>query len=61
MTDLALGLALALVIEGVVYALFPAGMKRLMLRALSLPEATLRQGGLAAVLLGFGIVWLLRG
>lgn len=61
MTDLALGLALALVIEGVVYALFPAGMKRLMLRALSLPEATLRQGGLAAALLGFGIVWLLRG
>lgn len=61
MSDLALGLALALVIEGVAYALFPAGMKRLMLAALGLPETSLRQGGLAAVLLGVGIIWLLRG
>jgi hypothetical protein len=61
MTDLALGLALALVIEGVAYALFPAGMKRMMHAALSLPEASLRQAGLVAALLGFGIAWLLRG
>lgn len=50
-----------LVIEGVLYALFPEGMRRMMVQALSVPPATLRYGGLAAALLGFVCVWLVRG
>ena len=47
MKDLWTGLALVLVIEGALYALFPEGMKRAAARALSVPPQTLRLAGLA--------------
>ena len=50
-----------LVIEGALYALFPEGMQRMMAQALAVPPATLRYGGLAAAVLGFLCVWLVRG
>lgn len=52
----ALGLAVAL--EGIAYALFPAAMKRLMARVLGEPEQRLRAGGLVAAALGVLIVWM---
>lgn len=61
MSDLAVALGLVLVIEGVVYALFPGALKQMMLSALSLSDSALRAGGLCAVLFGFAIVWLVRG
>ena len=61
MTDFLVALALILVIEGAVYALFPEGMKRLMMRVIDEPPATLRTIGLAAALVGVAVVWLLRG
>ena len=51
---------LVFVIEGVIYSLFPNGMKRMMVMALGLPVNRLRSMGLAMALLGFGIVWLVR-
>ncbi len=61
LTDLLTALALVLVIEGVVYSLFPDGMKRLMVQVLGLSASNLRAAGLVAATLGVGFVWLLRG
>ena len=60
MRDLGTGLALVLVIEGVLYALFPEVMKRLAQRAMLPQPQTLRAAGLLAASVGVVIVWLLR-
>jgi uncharacterized protein len=60
MRDLWTALALVLVIEGVLYALFPQGMKRAAARAMAIPPQSLRVAGLAAVCLGVALVWLMR-
>ncbi|KKL55422.1 hypothetical protein LCGC14_2255610, partial [marine sediment metagenome] len=46
--DLLTALALVLVIEGALYALFPAGMLRMMETARELPPSALRAGVLVA-------------
>jgi len=51
---------LVLVIEGLIYALFPAGMKRVMVQVLELPPSLLRNGGIVAAVVGCLIVWLVR-
>ncbi len=61
MTDLMTALALAIAIEGAIYALFPDAMKRMMLSMLAQPQNTLRTVGLTAAIVGVGIVWLIRG
>ncbi len=61
MVDLLVGLGLAVAIEGVLYALFPDGMRRMMAQALTLPPEALRLGGLLAAAFGVGVVWLARG
>jgi len=60
MRDLATAFALVLVIEGILYALFPDGMKRMALRSQQLPAQTLRTAGLAAACIGVMLVWLAR-
>ncbi|HEV2335653.1 MAG TPA: DUF2065 domain-containing protein [Stellaceae bacterium] len=60
MRDLGTGLALVLVIEGVLYALFPEGMKHLAQRATVVPPQLLRASGLLAAAVGLVLVWLLR-
>jgi uncharacterized protein len=60
MRDLWTGLALVLVIEGALYALFPEGMKRVAARALLVPPQTMRLAGLAAACVGVALVWLVR-
>jgi uncharacterized protein YjeT (DUF2065 family) len=60
MKDLGTALALVLVIEGVLYALFPDGMKRMIAQMLTVPAPMLRAAGLAAACLGVGAVWLMR-
>ena len=54
-------LALVLVIEGVVYALFPHGMKRMLEQVMTLPPSALRRAGLVSAIAGVFLVWLLRG
>jgi len=58
--DLVIALALVLVIEGLIYALFPDAMKRMMVAALSMPSSSMRTAGLLAAIIGVGIVWLIR-
>lgn len=60
MRDLWTALALVLVIEGLLYALFPEGMKRAAARAVTVPPQSLRLAGLTAVCLGVALVWLVR-
>jgi uncharacterized protein YjeT (DUF2065 family) len=60
MKDLGTALALVLVIEGVLYALFPDGMKRMTAQMLTVPAPMLRAVGLAAACLGVGAIWLMR-
>ncbi len=52
----ALGLAIA--IEGIVYALFPEAMKRMMTKVMALPTGAVRAAGLAAAAAGVFILWL---
>lgn len=61
MADLVTALGLVLVIEGVLYALAPEGMRSVLRAALDLPPETMRRFGLGAAMLGLGLVWLVRG
>ena len=54
-------MGLVLVIEGLVYGGFPGLARKLATEVLSLPENALRIAGLAAIAIGVGIVWLVRG
>jgi uncharacterized protein YjeT (DUF2065 family) len=54
-------MGLVLVIEGLIYCGFPGLAKRLATEVLATPENLLRIGGLAAIAIGVGVVWLARG
>lgn len=60
MRDLWTGLALVLVVEGVIYALFPEGMKRVAARTILVPPQMLRGVGLLVAAIGVVVVWLVR-
>ncbi|MDA1132944.1 MAG: DUF2065 domain-containing protein [Proteobacteria bacterium] len=60
MTELGLAIALVLVIEGTLYALFPEAMQRMMRSMQNQPAAVLRWTGLGIAALGVGLVWLIR-
>jgi len=53
-------LGLVLVIEGLLYALVPGHLKRMLLSMRELSDDQLRVGGLSAIALGVVIVWLVR-
>ena len=55
----ALGLAIA--IEGMIYALFPEAMKRMMATVMVQPVGGIRIAGLSAAVAGVFILWLVRG
>lgn len=61
MNEVIAAIGLVLVLEGVLYALFPGFMKSLAAQALETPGETLRLAGLVSAVLGVGIVWLVRG
>lgn len=61
MGDLVTAIGLALVIEGILYALFPAQMRRALELVFASGEGAVRRSGLTAALIGLGIVWLVRG
>ena len=57
---LATAFAIVLVVEGLLYALFPRGMRRMMEKAMMLPSHSLRTAGLGAAVLGVFVLWLLK-
>lgn len=61
MDDLLTALALVLVIEGALYALFPGAMRRAMARLLETPDPPVRLAGLLAALIGLAAVYFIRG
>lgn len=61
MRDLATGLALVLVVEGLSWAIAPLAMKRVAARLLGLADGALRLAGLVAAAGGVLVVWLIRG
>jgi hypothetical protein len=61
MRDLAVGFALVLVIEGLLWALAPGLARQLLEVAAATPEQRLRIAGAAAIAAGVAIVWLVRG
>ena len=61
MSDLFSALALAVTLEGIIYALFPGGMKQVMSAAIEQPNSNLRAAGLTAAGLGVGVIWLIKG
>ena len=61
MIDLITALGLALVLEGMIYALFPEQMKRAIKLVLETEPEAIRGAGLAVAVAGLVIVWLVRG
>jgi len=55
-----IGFGLVLVVEGLIYALFPEGMKKILTRMLDVPASALRTGGLVAMVIGFGLLWAMK-
>lgn len=60
MNELATALALVLVVEGIIYALFPETMKRLMAQIMDQPASALRVAGLIVSAVGVGLVWVFK-
>lgn len=61
MSDLFVAIGLVLVIEGVLYGGMPQIAKRLAAEVLVMPEGAMRVAGLAAIIAGVAVVWLVRG
>jgi uncharacterized protein YjeT (DUF2065 family) len=61
MSALVTALGLALAIEGILYALFPDAMRKMMAQLLSQPPTVVRTSGLLAAAVGVVSVWLVRG
>ncbi len=61
MQDLLTGLAFFLVIEGLIYALFPGGVKKMAIMAEQMSESSLRTSGVVVLAIGVLGVWVIRG
>ena len=55
-----IGFGLILIIEGLIYAIFPEGMKKLLTRMIDMPVSALRSGGLVAAVIGLALLWTMK-
>ncbi|MBZ6075263.1 DUF2065 domain-containing protein [Microvirga puerhi] len=60
MLDLVAALGLALVVEGILFAAFPDGMRRAMYEAAHSPSDRMRLVGIVSAIVGLGIIWVIR-
>jgi hypothetical protein len=60
MTDLLTAIALAIALEGALYAVFPEAMKKFMVQVLDQQDSVLRKAGVTALVAGVACVWLIR-
>ncbi len=60
MSEIVTAIGLVFVIEGLIYALMPGGMKQMMAMMRDLPEESLRNTGMVAVAIGVAVVWIAR-
>jgi uncharacterized protein YjeT (DUF2065 family) len=61
MSDLVVALGLVLVIEGLLWSLWPDLGRKLLEVTAAAPESSLRMAGALAVAAGVVLVWLVRG
>ena len=61
MSDVVVAVGLLFALEGALYALFPALMKRIAAQMLEAPADRLRMAGLFGAALGVALVWMVRG
>ena len=61
MDDLIVALGLFLFIEGILYALFPSKMKSMLDKLKMVNDKQLRSGGIIFTLIGFFIIWFVKG
>ena len=61
MAQFLVAIGLVLVIEGLLFAAFPAAAKRLAASAIESPETSLRVAGILSAVIGIVIIWLIRG
>jgi uncharacterized protein YjeT (DUF2065 family) len=59
--ELIIAAGLFLVLEGLIYALFPNGVKKLAEQMPGIPDQSLRTMGVIAMAIGVGIVWFVKG
>ena len=60
MTEFIIAIGLVFVIEGFIYALFPAPMKKMIKIALEISDNSLRLAGLIAVFIGLVIIYIFK-
>ena len=58
--ELLVGLGMMLVLEGLLYAGFPNLVKRMAEAAIRMPDASLRNFGVIAMIIGIALIWLVR-
>ena len=61
MSDLVVAIGLVLVIEGLLWLVWPGLGRKLVEATATASEASLRLAGAVAVALGVAVVWLVRG
>lgn len=59
--ELVTAFGLFLVLEGLIYAAFPGGIKRLAKEVPQMADSTLRNFGVIAMIAGVAIIWLVKG
>ena len=55
-----IGFGLILIVEGLIYAIFPEGMKKLLTCMIDMPVSALRSGGLVAAVIGLALLWAMK-
>jgi len=58
--ELLLALCLAFALEGMIYALFPNGMRRLMKAFMEASELQIRLTGLVTAAIAVALIWVIR-
>ena len=60
MKEIGIAIGLLLVIEGLLYAVFPNAMKNMLNLMKDMPATKLRSGGLIFAVIGFILVWYIK-
>jgi len=53
-------LGAVLLVEGILYTLFPDAMRRMMIQVIQMPENAVRYSGLAAAVIGFCVIYAVK-
>ena len=61
MRELIIAFGLFLFIEGILYAIFPSKMKSMLQKLNEVNDSQLRTGGFLFAIIGFIIIWYLKG